>query len=383
MNKKIIKKSDGKNISGSKTENLHEKNLHLEALRGVLALMVLVSHVSLIRLYFGRSNEYLNPIIFHLGRVAVTGFFVLSGYLITMSIFRRMENNNWSISKFYIGRVFRIWPLYFFVVVLAIYVLPSINALHFTLPNFVSDARIETFNYWYFLFFMPQVPLINNCVLPFAEPTWSIGVEEIFYIVIPWIIASSKKNFTKGLSIFVVVFVVAKYIAIYWFQLPSSDFIAKLFNYYRYDCIALGCLMGVLHSTKNKLFISVGGSLLLFSLFGFILLFNFITVYNYDYFPFAICFAVIIAYLVNKANTFSSPKWLVYIGTISYSLYLTHEIVIVFLLNKNLDITSSLLMYSASILLAIALASIIHYAIEKPFMNYGIFLLKKKKEIET
>jgi len=70
-------------------------------------------------------------------------------------------------------------------------------------------------------------------------------------------------------------------------------------------------------------------------------------------------------------------------GLTSLVLMLTTLIVIVFLLNKNLDITSSLLMYSASILLAIALASIIHYAIEKPFMNYGIFLLKKKKEIET
>jgi peptidoglycan/LPS O-acetylase OafA/YrhL len=261
---------------------------------------------------------------------------------------------------------------------MAIYVLPHLDFLQFTLPNYLIDARIETYNYWYFLFFLPQIPLINNCVLPFAEPTWSIGIEEIFYLIIPWLAVTTKKNFTKGLLIFILVFVLAKYLAIYWFKLPSGNCIAKLFNYYRYDCIALGCLLGVWHFTKNKLFTSVGTSLLLFSLFAFLVLFNFITIYSYDYFPFALCFAIIIAFLVNHKNNFSSPKWLVHIGTVSYSLYLTHEIVIVFLLNINIDSSSMLLIYVLSILLAIALATIIFYTIEKPLMNYGISILKKK-----
>lgn len=377
MAKKSNSKTSKNIVPITKIENSNEKNLHLEALRGILAILVLISHISLIRLYFGRSNDYLNPVMFHLGRVAVTGFFVLSGYLISMSIFKRMEHKNWSISKFYVGRIFRIWPLYFFVILLALYFLPSIYSLHFTLPNYVGDVRIEKLNYWYFLFFMPQVPLINNMVLPFAEPTWSIGVEEIFYLIIPWLISTTLKNFTKRLLVFILVFLIAKYIAIYWFQLPSSSLIAKLLNYYRYDCIALGCLMGVLHYTKNKLFTSIGGYHLLFSLLGFILLFNLITIYSYDYFPFALCFAVIIAFLVNKNDTFKSPKWLIHIGTVSYSLYLTHEIAIVFLLNINLDQKSIWVLYTSSILLAIALASLVYYLIEKPFMDRGVSLLKK------
>jgi peptidoglycan/LPS O-acetylase OafA/YrhL len=76
------------------------KNLNLEALRGIFALMVLISHVALIRLYFGYSDDYLNPILFHLGRIAVTGFFVLSGYLITYNILKRKESNEWNIEAF-------------------------------------------------------------------------------------------------------------------------------------------------------------------------------------------------------------------------------------------------------------------------------------------
>jgi len=378
MKKSSLKLKDKSFITDSEIID-DKKNLHLESLRGILALMVLISHIALIRLYFGRSNDYLNPILFHLGRVAVTGFFVLSGYLISLSIFRRMENHEWSVTKFYVGRVFRIWPLYYFVIIMAIYFLPTINLFHFTLPNFVSDARIETSNYWYFLFFMPQVPLINNCVLPFAEPTWSIGVEEIFYLIIPLLISTTKKKFTIGLLVFLVLFLAAKYYCIHFLNLPSDNYIAKLLNYYRYDAIALGCLIGVLHFTKNRLFTNIGIYSLVFSLLGFILLFNSITIYNYDYFPFAICFAILIAYVVNKKNSFSSPKWLVHVGTVSYSLYLTHEIVIVFLLNQKVDSISMVAMYSISIALSIILATIIYYSIEKPFMNYRIYLLKKKK----
>ena len=104
-----------------------EKNLNLEALRGLLAIAVLISHVQLIRLYFGHSRDYLNPIVFHFGRVAVTGFFVLSGYIITLSILQRMESNKWHVGKFYVARIFRIWPLYFFVIILAVWVLPQIE----------------------------------------------------------------------------------------------------------------------------------------------------------------------------------------------------------------------------------------------------------------
>ncbi|RMA58509.1 acyltransferase family protein [Ulvibacter antarcticus] len=358
-----------------------KKNLHLEAMRGILALMVLVSHVELIRLYFGHSDDYLNPIIYHLGRVAVTGFFVLSGYLITMSILRRIETNRWSVGDFYIGRIFRIWPLYFFVIILAIWVLPHVSILEFNVPDFLIDARENSDNYWYFLFFLPQIPLIHNNILPFAEPTWSIGVEEIFYIIIPWVFVFLKKRFIKGVFIFFIIFLIAKYIAIYGYELPVGNRWALYINFYRYDCIALGCLMGAMHFKKSTLFEKVNRWHLLLALASFALLFLIIDVESYDYFPFALCFGVMIAYLVNKNSTLRSPKWLVYVGTISYSLYLTHEIAIVFFINLGIDGKSMVAMYALSILGAILLASGIYYLIEKPFMDFGNNKLRNHKVV--
>jgi peptidoglycan/LPS O-acetylase OafA/YrhL len=352
-------------------KNKDQKNLNLEALRGILAIMVLIGHVFLIRLYFGRSNNYLlNPTLFHLGRVAVTGFFVLSGYLITLSILKKMELKEWNIKTFYLARIFRIWPLYFFVIAIAILVLPHIELVHFTVPKYLTDVRINTHKYWYYFFLVPQIPLIDNCVLPFAEPTWSIGVEEIFYLIIPVVIGLSKKNLGGILFGFILFFLLVKYSVIYNYNLPYSDPGPKLLTYYRYDCVAFGCLMGSLHFNGSKLFKSINGVHLIISVVLFIVLLKNMKITHYDYFPFAVCFGIMIAYLVNKEAKIKSPRWLIYIGTISYSLYLIHEIAIVYLVNMNLDKKSMALMHLLSIVIAVALASVTYFAIEKPFMKY-------------
>jgi len=365
------------------TETTVKKNLNLEAFRGIMALMVLISHVELVRMYFGRSYDYMYPVMFHLGRVGVTGFFVLSGYLITMSILNRKESNNWSIRGFYIGRIFRIWPLYFLIIFLAIVVLPNVSQLQFILPNYVTDARVATGNYWHYIFFMPQTPLINNVVLPFAEPTWSIGVEEIFYLIIPWVIVTANKKLQNGLIVFIVLFVIAKYTVLYGYQLPNTSMPAKLLTYYRYDCIALGVLLGVLHFNKKKLFTAINGLHLTLSVVAIFILFKNLTIERYDYFPFGICFAVIIAYFANKNTSFKSPRWLVYIGTISYSLYLTHEIVIVYFINLGFDRKPMILMYILCIIGAIILASALYFLIEKPFMKFGASKFPHTRKLST
>jgi peptidoglycan/LPS O-acetylase OafA/YrhL len=344
------------------------KNTHLEALRGVLALMVLFSHIHLIRFYFGKSEAYNHPIIYHLGRIAVTGFFVLSGYLITYSILKRREAGNWKVSGFYTARIFRIWPLYYTVILLALFVLPHISALHFMLPPSVTDVRTATEYYGYYIGFLPQLPLLDRAVLPFAEPSWSIGVEEIFYLIIPWVVLSSGQKLGKWLLVFLIAFLSLKYMAMFT-HFPGRQ-MARLLQFYRYDSIALGCLAGVMHYHKSKIFHVIGNRQLVATALFTVLLFANLERKSRDYFPFAICFVVIIAYLVNKNHTFKSPKWLVYIGTISYSLYLTHEIAIVYLVNKDVDQRSMPLMYALAVVGAIGLASVFYFLIERPFMRW-------------
>ncbi|MFA6150193.1 MAG: acyltransferase [Chitinophagaceae bacterium] len=357
------------------------KNPQLEALRGIMAVMVLISHVSLIRLYFGRSEDYLNPVMYHLGRVAVTGFFVLSGYLITKSILSKIQAGEWNLTTFYRARLLRIAPLYFLIVGLAVFILPHIDALQFTVPHYAKDVRTETHNYWYFLFLLPEIPIINDSILPFAEPTWSIGVEEIFYILIPVVITLSGKRFIQVLSFCILVFLACKYLSIYHYQFPSHNLSAKILTFFRYDCIGLGCLLAVLEFRKSKLFSSVNLAAFLIAVVVLIALLSTSGIKDYDYFPYAVCFGIIITYLAGDKAKFNNPKWLVYTGTISYSLYLCHEIIVVFLLNLNLDEKSMPAMYLLSILFSVGLASLLYALVERPFMLLAKSKLNRKTEV--
>ncbi|AWI26063.1 acyltransferase family protein [Flavobacterium pallidum] len=353
------------------TENntARHKILSLDAMRGALALMVLISHVNLIRLYFRGNQVYNNPAVYHLGRVALVGFFVLSGYLITFTILRRMESGQWHLRGFYRARIFRIWPLYYTVILLAIFVLPHIDALHFTMPPSVINAHDAPEYYAYYFFFLPQIPSFQRVILPFAEPTWSIGVEEIFYLVIPLAVLLAKRKLTLLLYVFIILFVAIKYACVL-FPGFSGKFLYKLMHFYRYDCIALGCLAGVMHFNNSKWFTRIGAKHLLMAGIPILLYFFRMERKSLEYFPFAIYFVMIIAFLVNKNHVIKSPKWLVYLGTVSYSFYLTHEIAIVFLVNKGVDDISMPLMYVLSLMSTLGLASVFYFAVEKPFMKW-------------
>jgi peptidoglycan/LPS O-acetylase OafA/YrhL len=358
-------------VNASMRNSAVTKNPELESLRGILAIAVLISHVELIEFYFGISYNYAHPVIFHLGRVAVTGFFVLSGYLISLSILNRIEQQQFSLRRFYTARAFRILPLYLFVVLIAAFALPRIEALQFTVPDFARDVRVETHFYWYFFLLMPQVPLLHDAILPFAEPTWSIGVEELFYLVIPFVFLYSGRRFPMLIVGGILGILIVRYTCIYYYKLPSSHMISIVLNLYRYDCIGLGCLLGILQFKKSKWFYSIKGVHVILSLAALILLFSMITLETYDYFPFALIFAVIIAYLSNHKRRYSSPRWLIYSGTVSYSLYLTHEIVVVFLIHSGIAKDSKALLYLLSISGALLLATVVYYLVERPFMKFG------------
>ncbi|AWA30166.1 hypothetical protein HYN48_08765 [Flavobacterium magnum] len=353
-----------------------QKIRSLDALRGVLALMVLFSHVNLIRLYFRGNTLYDLPAVYHLGRVALVGFFVLSGYLITFSILKKMKSGGWDFWRFYRARMLRIWPLYYVVILLAIFVLPHVPALQFTLPPAATNAHEAPEYMKYYLLFLPQIPSFQRVILPFAEPTWSIGVEELFYIIIPLAVFFSRRKLAQLLLVFLVAYFAIKYILI-CIPWPSAGLLHKLMHFYRYDCIALGCLAGVMHFNNSRWFSQISTKHLLAVGIPVLVYFFSMGRKSLEYFPFAIYFVVIVAFLVNKNHVIRSPGWLVYLGTISYSFYLTHEIAIVFLVNKGIDTISMPLMYLLSLGSTIALASGFYFAVEKPFMTWRARLDRK------
>ena len=150
----------------------------LDALRFFAAYGVVLHHAEQIRRKAGLAHlkDYS---FFNNGGLAVSFFFVLSGFLITYLLIReREETGQIKVRHFYMRRVLRIWPLYYLLVFLGLIVVPGLaqaGLVKYELPFAPGEV------WYYYVFFAPF--LVNLLYAPtFLDPLWSIGVEELFYL---------------------------------------------------------------------------------------------------------------------------------------------------------------------------------------------------------
>ena len=356
-------------------KTVSERNRGFDSLRGILALLVIIGHLDYIRAFFGFVNVGVNPLIYHLGRISVSGFFVLSGFLITRNLLKLHNSNLPRLKKFrlfYLKRMLRILPLYYTIILLSFYILPHIEALHYPVPPSVRDARIEAGTSGYYYLLIPQIALANNIVLPFAEPTWSIGVEEIFYICMPLFLflIPFKKNW--------LLYSAAAFVGVkigYWFFVPScfNDRLFAILLLCRFECILIGCYAGYLYYEKNKLINHLKRKHAYYALFLILIFACLMGLKSFLYIHFSVCFAIIILLVAKEKFRFLNNKPLAFIGKISFSLYLVHEIAIVLILNiKSLSTPSrpsSPLVYILVVVCALPIAWLFYKLVEEPFLR--------------
>ena len=146
--------------------------------RFFLAILVLLSHLSIE--FFG----------FYIGVIAVVNFLIVSGYLNTY-LLETYYSKTKNIKTFYLDRACRIFPQYYFYFFL-------ILIIHFFYPIkkelVLIDIILEfpiILNGYFMLFdnlFNFYFPVKIN------PPTWSLGLELTFYLIIPFIILFNKKK---------------------------------------------------------------------------------------------------------------------------------------------------------------------------------------------
>ena len=175
------------------TATARPAHLHgLDGIRGVACLAVFVDHVEQYAEWLSWPHAY-GPALQALGRQGVELFFVLSGYLITYRmLLEQRARGRVSIPAFYMRRALRIWPLYYLLVFVAFVAVPWL--MHHTAGTYVRDAWS-----WYldgipgdgrlllYVILLPQIAYFTAPPVLCAAHLWSIGVEEQFYIVWPWL----------------------------------------------------------------------------------------------------------------------------------------------------------------------------------------------------
>lgn len=281
------------------------------------------------------------------GFVGVDIFFVISGYLITSIILRDLENGKFSLINFFNARIKRLLPLLSLVCLITtlvcLFILPQDDFKDLALSN------IAVLTYWSNFFFENMNNYFDKSseFIPLLH-TWSLSVEEQFYIIFPILMLFFYKLkiiklnylilFGTIFSFFIMQFggnlkFNFPYIESQFFLFSNSLFNKFMLPYGRIWELGAGSLVAIYLSNKkniisnnlyfNNLIISLSLILIIFS----ILFFNKSTPYPsiYTLIPVVATSALII--FLSQASSFGfifKNKYLISLGLISYSIYLIH-----------------------------------------------------------
>ena len=178
-----------------------------------------------------RAISVVSVIIFHLdqtlfpnGYLGVDIFFVISGYVITKSILKGLNNNQFSFLNFYIKRIKRIFPVFLVVLlttfIFAIFILLIADLNRFLESLISSLGLVSNFYFWitggYFSTNDQLKPLLH---------IWSLSVEEQFYLFFPiflYLLFKLKKQLNFFLSITILVVAISFITNLFFSQIIKS-----------------------------------------------------------------------------------------------------------------------------------------------------------------
>jgi peptidoglycan/LPS O-acetylase OafA/YrhL len=309
------------------------------------------------------------------GFIGVDIFFVISGYLITSIILKELiTTGTFSFKHFYERRVRRILPALLFVMLVSLpfawmYLLPS-SFVDFSKSILYSLGFSSNF---YFHYSGQIYGAESGLLKPFLH-TWSLSVEEQFYILFPIVLLVTFKYFRKYLiNILILGFVISLGLADWGSRNHSS------FNFYVLPTRGWELLAGSIlayfeiilgHRSKNKTLNLILPSIGLFLIGHSILFFNDKMFHPSFYTLSPIIGVCLIIWFSNKDELITkilSTKLFVGVGLISYSLYLWHYPIFAFAKIENIKIfENNIYIY---IFFSLVLSIFSFYVIERPFRN--------------
>ena len=198
----------------------------LNGLRAISILMVVASH--LYRHNFLPDNVLVRSIRlwFFNGALGVNVFFIISGFLITGLLIGEKENyGKISLKKFYLRRTIRIFPAYYFLLIVY-FVLQLLGLLHFSTLNWLSNIT-------YTKQFFPDTDNESGHL-------WSLSVEEVFYLIWPIVFIKSKTNSTYIALFLIAVITITR---LFQYNYPNPQNVNTIYS--TGDSLIIGCLFAI------------------------------------------------------------------------------------------------------------------------------------------
>lgn len=349
---------------------MRESIKSLYGLRALSIIMVVFSHIRY-QSFMHISTTFPYG-IFSDGAMGVNFFLIISGFLITKLLIDEENNNQYvNIKFFYIRRVLRIFPAYYFLL-FCYFIFQAFNILHINSSSWMSSI----FYYKYFELTDWQ-----------TSHLWSLSVEEHFYLFWPLIFKYAKKQrsiFCIG-TIFIVII---HKIFVYVFNYTDAHFVsAGETLIMRLDALMIGCLIAlnwplIINFIKTHKFPKFTPIiiLILISFLSSDIPQQLATAYHLKlgklFVPLGIgnsyglvvnlLFGLLMIYSITSVDlwvNFLNNKVLVYIGKLSYSIYLWQQ----FFLSKFQIFYDS---FPLNILGILVMAMFSYYLIEKPVLKF-------------
>lgn len=304
----------------------------LDLVRAIAIVCVLLAHfigVFLVPIFKDRfvAGVFGKVFSYPLGVFGVEIFFVLSGYLIGRIIIKKIveENSLKNLFNFYTRRWLRTLPLYFLVIALLLF------------APYANDF------YWQNLLFIQN---FNPNALDFNPVSWSLSIEEYFYLIVPFIVFLVfyfyKGNKAKAFMWTCVCIVVLSIVARVWYInnfTPNFDYGIRKQIFLRLDSLTIGVLFAGMRYyyraiydrliQNRKLVLAV--SLVALFLIECYLSFNTHNHFNNSFFARVMLFPLISLccgfFMISLENIKIKNTYSKYITTISltsYALYLVH-----------------------------------------------------------
>jgi len=347
---------------------MKERLDYLDSIRGVAATLVLVAHLIG---YIYKSPEFNYIFIsylyenINLGRAGVIVFFITSGFVIPWSLSKPAPH---ALKNFAVKRIFRLYPAYWFSIILSVVAFVILGELHYLHIDSLSQVITN--------FTMIQKYLGVDSVI---DAYWTLHLELVFYFICAGMFYFGLLN--DRYSIYMLLF---------------SFLIALLFAFVRYQySIKLPIVMplglaamfygSVLRSwlmDKNK---ELKVPVYILTILFFIVLFFAQKMYYLEgwakwYATYVLAFAMFYS-LISICKLHN--KVFVYIGRISYSLYLLHpiaiSIVLCFWSADSLSSLSLIIFCVLAFILSFSFASFSYHFIENPSLVLGRKFIFKKR----
>ncbi len=350
-----------------------KKIAYIDSLRGIAVILVLFVHTG----FFFDMNLF--PNYFRLiqtnGASGVQLFFILSALTLFMSYEHRVKFENNSVRNFFIRRFFRIAPLYYIMLIVGLFYFGLGERYWLGDLKEVSVLNIIS----HFTFWSGLNPYYMNSIIGVE---WSIGVEMLFYLLIP-IMFNTIKSINASLKLFLisVLLVLVFNSLLSRMDVIGSEVLWHSYLYYslpyQFPVFVLGIILYFIIAKKDYNFDKY------FIFFCFVLFILGLKIEILRVYSISMILSLFVI-LVSKFNV----KWivnkaLVFIGKISYSIYLTHIFCVNIILEyfKPSIANQTVIWFFLYFLVLLIVTSLISYLsylfIEKNSIKLGNYIIEK------